>query len=364
MPRKGLDNMSTMLLKASASAAKGKLKPPNAGRIRERNCSVARTLSILSDAWTFLIIREAFFGARRFESFRIALGLPRATLTERLKRLTRQGIFRAVQYSQGSSRVEYRLTPAGLELYPSFLAMMQFGDRWLAGRKGPPLRLVHALCNCECHPLVACSACLQAVTARGVTYRDGPGAGTSLVHPVRRTRRTSDGAPFMRGRPSSVSRTLQIIGDRWSFLIIREAFFGSRRFDRLQSELKIASNILTDRLARLTDTGIFERRKYQDLPTRYEYRLTEMGRDLYGPLILMLTWGDRRLARNGPPVILTHRACGKDFTPLVICDHCRKPIEAKAMHYKMNYDPRGFGAPAVSDRAAAIEGLAAPRRKR
>src|SRR5688572_1901491 len=85
-------------------------------RIRERNCSVARTLGILSDAWTFLVIREAFFGAKRSETFRSSLGLPRATLTERLKRLTEQGIFRQERYSETSERVEYRLTEAGLEL--------------------------------------------------------------------------------------------------------------------------------------------------------------------------------------------------------------------------------------------------------
>jgi DNA-binding HxlR family transcriptional regulator len=117
---------------------------PRAAAVRERNCSVARVVSILSDAWTFLIIREAFFGARRFESFRAALGLPRATLTERLKRLTRQGIFRQHRASPASRRAEYRLTKAGLELYPSFMAMMQFGDRWLSGGKnnevGPLIR--------------------------------------------------------------------------------------------------------------------------------------------------------------------------------------------------------------------------------
>ncbi|MEJ2379529.1 MAG: helix-turn-helix domain-containing protein, partial [Pseudolabrys sp.] len=69
-------------------------------RLRERNCSIARTVAILSDAWTFLIIREAFFGARRFESFRSSLGLPRATLTDRLRRLTEQGIFRQLPYSK------------------------------------------------------------------------------------------------------------------------------------------------------------------------------------------------------------------------------------------------------------------------
>ena len=329
-------------------------RPPSA--LRERNCSIARVVGILSDAWTFLIIREAFFGARRFESFRIALGLPRATLTDRLKRLTQQGIFRQHRMSETSRRTEYRLTKAGLELYPSFMAMMQFGDRWLAGAAGPPLQLIHQTCGHECRPLVSCSACLQEVTAERVNYRNGPGAGYRQAQPVRRARRASDGSQFSRGRPSSVSRTLEIIGDRWSFLIIREAFLGARRFERLMTELNIASNILTDRLTRLVATGILERRKYQSLPDRYEYRLTAMGKDLYGPLIVMLAWGDRWLSRGGPPIILTHRDCGNDFTPIVICDHCRKPIEANNMRYRMNYDPGDFGAPAVSDRAAAIWG--------
>src|SRR5215472_8173283 len=166
---------------------------------RERNCSVARVVSILSDAWTFLIIREAFFGARRFESFRAALGLPRATLTQRLKRLTQQGIFRQHRTSQASRRAEYRLTKAGLELYPSFMAMMQFGDRWLSGGKGAPLKLIHETCSHACQPIVACSACLQPVAAVRVNYRNGPGAGYRLAQPMHRARRSSDSAPFSRG---------------------------------------------------------------------------------------------------------------------------------------------------------------------
>jgi len=313
---------------------------------------------VLSDAWTFLIIREAFFGARRFESFRAALGLPRATLAERLKRLTQQGIFRQHRASQASRRSEYRLTKAGLELYPSFMAMMQFGDRWLTGGRGAPLALIHETCGHDCQPIVACSACLQQVSAARVNYRNGPGAGYRSAQPVHRARRSSDATQFSRGRPSSVSRTLEIIGDRWSFLIIREAFLGARRFDRLMAELNIASNILSDRLTRLVATGVFERSKYQSQPDRYEYRLTEMGMDLYGALIAMLAWGDRWLSRGGPPIILTHRDCGNDFNPTVVCNHCRKPIEAHAMRYRMNYDPRDFGAPEISDRAAAISGKA------
>ena len=285
--------------------------------------------------------------------FHVSLGLPRATLTERLKRLTRQGIFRQVRYSETSQRVEYRLTKAGLELYPSFIALMQFGDGWLAGPEGPPLRLIHSACECRCAPLVACSACLEGVTSAQVAYRNGPGAGYTYVKPVKRARRSSDPAQFLRGRPSSVSRTLQLIGDRWTFLVIREAFLGARRFDRLQTELNIASNILTDRLTRLVATGIFDRCKYQSQPERFEYRLTKMGKGLYGSLIMMMSWGDRWLSRGGPPVILTHRSCGKDFTPVVICDHCRGPIDPHAMRYQTNYDARDFGTPETDNPAMA-----------
>src|SRR4029077_5039458 len=105
---------------------------------RERNCSVARTLDIVSDAWAFLIIREAFFGTRTFEAFRASLDIPRATLTDRLRKLTSVSIVR--QAATGSSqRRQCRLTKLGFDLYPSFIALMQFGDRWLSGAKPPPL---------------------------------------------------------------------------------------------------------------------------------------------------------------------------------------------------------------------------------
>jgi DNA-binding HxlR family transcriptional regulator len=309
----------------------------------ERNCSVARTLDIVSDAWAFLIIREAFFGIRTFEAFRGALDIPRATLTDRLRKLTRLQIFRQVAAGTGQ-RKEYRLTRMGFDLYPSFIALMQFGDRWLSVSKRPPLVLVHGPCACESHPIVACSSCLSALEARAVEYRDGPGAGRKPAKPGRNTRRASDTSRFTLGRPSSVSRALQIIGDKWSFMVVREGFFGNRRYDRIQSELGIAPNILTDRLSRLVTQNVFHRRLYQTSPERYEYLLTDMGRDLYGPFIAMLAWGDRWLSKGKPPLLLRHTKCGHDFRASVICDKCHKPIIAADMQYRLNYDPRDFGA--------------------
>ncbi|MEQ1610035.1 MAG: helix-turn-helix domain-containing protein [Hyphomonadaceae bacterium] len=321
---------------------------PDAYLGSERNCSVGRTITILSDAWSFLVIREAFFGARRFEDFRFALGLPRGTLADRLRRLTKQGIFAQAPRVPGSTRAEYRLTTCGFELYPIFVALIGFGDRWLAGKDKPPVTLVHSSCGKDCHPIVACSHCLGPLQAKRVRYRDGPGAGRTPMEGVRRTPRTALSANFSRGRPSSVSRALEIIGDRWTFLIVREAFFGVRRFDQLQGELGIAPNILADRLLRLAQRGVFERRKYQDGPGRYEYRLTEMGKDFYGAFVAMAAWGDRWYSGGKPPLLLRHLDCGKDFVAAVICDHCRAPVEARSMTYRVNYDASKYAPPGVA----------------
>lgn len=320
--------------------AKGERLPATKAEPRERNCSVGRTVDILGDSWTFMILRECLFGARRFETFQSILGLPRGTLATRLKKLTAQGLLRQVQYSERPVRNEYRLTKMGVDLYPVFLSFLRFGDDWEAGRKGPPLQLTHLECGEECAPEVACSHCREAVTINRVSYRDGPGAGTSLLERTARRRRSSDPTRIEKSRPCSVARTLGIIGDYWSFMVMREGFFGVTRFDEIQGNIGIAPNILTDRLNRLVRDEVFERRKYQNAPERFEYRFTAKGRDLYQTMIAMLRWGDKWLSREEPPLILTHLDCKHDFDPMVVCNKCRQPVHARGMKYEMRYpDP-------------------------
>ena len=103
-------------------------------------------------------------------------------------------------------------------------------------------------------------------------------------------------------------------------------------------------NILTDRLSRLVDAGVFRKRLYQTSPERYEYLLTDMGQDLYGPFIAMFRWVDRWLASGKPPLLLRHMTCGKDFHVCVTRNSCRKPIVAADMQYQLTYDPKAFGA--------------------
>jgi DNA-binding HxlR family transcriptional regulator len=119
----------------------------------------------------------------------------------------------------------------------------------------------------------------------------------------------------------SVARTLAHVGDGWTVLVLRDAFYGVRRFDDFQRDLGVARNILTDRLSRLVGDGLLERRRYQERPPRYEYVLTEKGRDLLPVLLSLMRWGDR-WAADEPSVTLTHTTCGRETTPVVCCEHC------------------------------------------
>ena len=120
----------------------------------------------------------------------------------------------------------------------------------------------------------------------------------------------------------SVGRAMDILGERWTFLILRESFYGVRRFSDMQRNLGIARNILSTRLQTLVRAGILERRRYQEEPERFEYRLKQAGRDLYPAVIAIMKWGDEYLAEEaGPPVVLRH-SCGELIDPVLVCNHC------------------------------------------
>ncbi len=129
--------------------------------------------------------------------------------------------------------------------------------------------------------------------------------------------------------PCSIARTLDLLGDWWTPLVLREAFYGIRRFDEFQQELGIARNTLSARLRRLVDEGLLEKQLYTTEPKRYEYLLTDKGRDFFGVIAAMTRWGDTWLSgESGPPVILHHQSCGNDTHAEVVCAACQEPIHA------------------------------------
>jgi DNA-binding HxlR family transcriptional regulator len=125
----------------------------------------------------------------------------------------------------------------------------------------------------------------------------------------------------------SVARTLDVLGDSWSLLVLRELFLGAHRFDQMQQHLGIARNVLAARLKRLVERGVLEKRLYQQRPPRFEYHLTPKGLELQPVLLGLMQWGDRYLADPpGGPVVLEHRACGQPMHVVPVCEVCREPV--------------------------------------
>ena len=129
----------------------------------------------------------------------------------------------------------------------------------------------------------------------------------------------------------SIARTLSVVGDRWTMLVIRELFNGNGRFNGLLDAVKAPPAILSERLAGLERDDVIAKRPYSTRDDRFEYRLTQKGRDLYPVLIALMTWGDRWMTDGAPPVQLVHRGCGRLTTPTLTCPHCGDRIDPRDM---------------------------------
>src|SRR5262245_15096330 len=138
------------------------------------------------------------------------------------------------------------------------------------------------------------------------------------------------------GQACSIARSLELIGERWTLLVIREVFLGRLRFSEMQRSLGVARNVLSSRLQRLVDEGLLERRPYSDHPGRHEYFLTEKGLDLWPVMVSLLHWGDKHMPLpDGPPTVLVHKGeCGGEVDDRRICTRCGKELtvrEARAV---------------------------------
>ena len=128
----------------------------------------------------------------------------------------------------------------------------------------------------------------------------------------------------------SVARALEVVGERWTLLVLRDIFLGSRRFDAVQRHLGVARRVLQSRLERLLEHGVIEKVPYQERPVRHEYRLTPKGIDLWPTIVSLLQWGDRHaLSPAGRPVLLRHKECGGEVDGHRICTACGMPLEAR-----------------------------------
>ncbi len=307
----------------------------------------SRALLIIGDRWSFLILRDAFLGTRRFEDFRRRTGAARGTLTARLNTLIDEGIFYRSHYGKAANRLEYRLTEKGLALYSIALTLWAWESRWGGDEYGLPPRLMHRDCGKLMHPALVCSHCLEAVDSREVLVEIGPGAKVYAATNGEERRRRNAATELADGVDTTMFHSIDTIGDRWSSLLIAAIFLGLHRYDDIYSAMGIATNILADRLRRLLSAGVIDQHLYRDRPPRYEYRFTAKGWDLYPFVIALHDWASKwLLSPSGPALKLRHKPCGHNLRTHIMCDQCRQPVRPQAVTLRASRTTRAKVAPA------------------
>jgi DNA-binding HxlR family transcriptional regulator len=138
-----------------------------------------------------------------------------------------------------------------------------------------------------------------------------------------------------------VARALEVVGDRWTMLVVRDAFRGLRRFNEFEESLGVPKKVLTDRLARLVEEGVLERRRYEERPERYEYLLTKKGRRLWRALAQLMFWGDRHYPSDGGrPMLVRHRDCGGRVGERFRCAKCGAEVDYQDAELVPRREPR------------------------
>ena len=293
------------------------------------NSQVAQGLAVIGDRWAFMIIRECYLGVRRFKDLQKRTGAARGTLASRLKTLVEYGILLRKPYQDRPLRHEYRLTDKGFDLYPVVLMMWRWEHDW-GDHHYLPARLVHETCGHELMPICRCKKCHEEVRPQDVRFTVGKRFKAAKKVPPRFQRRTTTTQGGLHN-----AQALECVGDRWTSLVLAAAFFGLQRFDDIATSLGIATNILADRLKLLTRIGVFDRVKYKERPPRYEYHLSEKGRDFYLPTLAIHEWANKWLISAGrEPLVLRHKPCNSVFRSEVVCRACGKSPDPHEVMYQ------------------------------
>ncbi len=279
--------------------------------------TTARSLAVLADSWTLLILQRAFLGVRRYAEWRDALGISESVLAGRLRDLTEAGLLETHPYRDGGrTRAEYRLTAAGRDVWALLVSIWSWERRWVP-REVPLPDLLHADGaggEHACDVVLVCGGCGKGVTARDTTAeRLLPDFGefAPRLHP-RRTRGPLPADPL-----STFPGASEVIGDRWGTVLVAGAMIGVRTFADFSRELDVSPDVLSDRLRRFVALGILT-------STPAGYRLTDKGLATFPILARFVAWGDRWFGPAGHPraVRITHRSCGAELDPQLACSVC------------------------------------------
>jgi DNA-binding HxlR family transcriptional regulator len=295
-----------------------------------RASSINRALDQIGDKWCLLILQEVFWGVNTFTEMLAGTGASKGVLSNRLNWLQSIDCLRK---ETSDRHPVYHLTKKSIELYHNGLMAMVWERTHFSSPDLDKVELVHDRCGKAFWPVMQCSHCDQDIDARDISFKPGPGAG--IDQRATKTRRRSPAAS------SNTSKTLyqnliDLLGDRWTANLVALAFHGLKRFDEFHQELPVATNILADRLKRLVNEGVLSQQPYQQSPLRYEYQLTDKGRDLFPYFVTLLSWGNRHCGTDaGDPMLLTHNLCGNPLQAEVRCNQCFEVLVATEVHFHL-----------------------------
>lgn len=286
-----------------------------------RTCSIWRALDDVGDVPSLLILQSIWMGQTRFSDINKVACLPKAVLSQRLQSLRDAGLLDKPAREHASGASAYRLTAKGLDLFWVVLMLLRWEKTWSEPDSAFQVSLTHKRCGQQVSPQPACAHCQQSFDAEGVSWTPGPGIG--LIPPTYARRRQSKTKLHDKAATLLFTESAEILGDRWSALILRSMFTGLCAFDQILDDTAMATNVLSMRLKWLQEIGLISPHR----AASGAYALTRKGEDFLPVLVLLQAWGDQYYsAPEGPPVRLVHTSCANELRPVVTCDACGEAI--------------------------------------
>ena len=282
--------------------------------------TLSHGLMALGDRWSAAVLLGAFTGVNRFELWQERLGIPRSTLTDRLKKLVAMGLLRQRVYQQRPQRLGYHLTRAGLKLYDHVLMIWMWEKRWGNRQAHLPARLLHRPCGHQFVPVLTCTACSEKTGINDLELR-------FKVNPVLLAKARAAGRTPRIGAFDASDTGLGLRVDRWALLIVNAIILGCHHFDQLGHVLGISSSVLARRLSGMVDSGLLLGQPDLTDGRRTIYRLTPASRDLFGYLVCFSTWASREYLHQPSSIRPIHKSCGKSFVPQVVCGACAHQLQ-------------------------------------
>lgn len=288
--------------------------------------AIGRTLGLLGDEWTLLIIQQALQGVGRFGQLMSALPISNSVLTSRLNLLVREGLLRRHIYQTNPLRAEYVVTDRSRALWPFMLAIWEWERRWVDDHAERLPTMHHQACGHDFSPVLSCGACGKSVEAKDIDGDWGPSGSWERSVPESVTRRRSD-SDSARSSAGLFPETMLVYGNRWASALLGAAFRGVTRFSDFEANLGAPPTLVAERLRAFVAIDVLVATQNAQRPDWAEYRLTEKGRAFYPVIAASLQWGQEWFrAPEGPAIVQHHRACGEPFEVTFRCDQCHEVL--------------------------------------